>query len=350
MKRIAFFQNDLKVGGIQKALINLLHGISSQEYEVDVYLFNKNSFYQTKLPDNIRFYYLKPLPYWNRFIYFDMLKLFVGHRYCINKEYDVAVDFCSYANECSLATLSVPSKKRIMWIHNDMSIKRREEFKYRTLFHFFKNKFKYFDAFVAVSEGIVLPFRNETGIMEKPVTVIPNIINTAEIIEKSKEPVSFHVDQSKLNLVSVGRLCHQKGYDILLKDIADVVKKRQDIHLYIIGDGPEFQTLKKIVEQEALLKYVTFLGNQENPYAYMSQMDAFVLESRYEGQGIVFWEALALGLPIIMPKRLEKYNEGLIGTENVAERILQLKKTTKSPNTLTDYNKNSINKINLLFS
>ena len=45
-----------------------------------------------------------------------------------------------------------------MWIHNDMEIKYREEWRYRVL-RGFKNKFHRFDEFVAVSEGIIQPFR-----------------------------------------------------------------------------------------------------------------------------------------------------------------------------------------------
>ena len=58
-------------------------------------------------------------------------------------------------------------------------------------------------------------------------------------------------------------------------------------------------------------EFITLLGNQPNPFKYLKLMDGFVLTSRYEGQGMVLWEAKALGLEIFMSKNLEKYNDGL---------------------------------------
>jgi hypothetical protein len=43
------------------------------------------------------------------------------------------VDFNSYRNECSVGAARVRAKKRVMWIHNDVEIKRRNEWKYRVL-------------------------------------------------------------------------------------------------------------------------------------------------------------------------------------------------------------------------
>ena len=56
---------------------------------------------------------------------------------------------------------------------------------------------------------------------------------------------------------------------------------------------------------------MTLLGNQPNPFPYMDRMDGFVLTSRYEGQGMVIWEAKALGLPLYLSKNLEAYNPGV---------------------------------------
>lgn len=70
----------------------------------------------------------------------------------------------------------------------------------------------------------------------------------------------------------------------------------------------------------------------------MNKMDAFCLESRYEGQGIVLWEARALGLPLIFPKRLEKYNINLKGTDCVVSALINLKKTEHIKDDLSEYN------------
>ena len=54
----------------------------------------------------------------------------------LNKEYDLAIDFDSYQMHTAIGALKCKSKKKAIWIHNDIQIKIKEEFKYRIL-HFF---------------------------------------------------------------------------------------------------------------------------------------------------------------------------------------------------------------------
>ena len=72
---------------------------------------------------------------------------------------------------------------------------------------------------------------------------------------------------------------------------------------------------------------------------YKKQMDAFCLESRYEGQGMVLWEAKVLGLKLIFPRRLEKYNIYLEGTDDIVQSMIDLKKEEKQIDMLEDYQK-----------
>ena len=77
----------------------------------------------------------------------------------------------------------------------------------------------------------------------------------------------------------------------------------------------------------------------------MAQMDALVLTSRHEGQGMVLWEAKALGLDLIFEKHLEKYNADLTGTDDIVSAIVNQKKHVKQLDSLDYYNlkiKNSL--------
>ncbi len=191
---------------------------------------------------------------------------------------------------------------------------------------------------MAVSDGVVEPFRKYSGNTSAKITVIPNIINTEQILEKSQEYTELIVDSNKCNVVCVGRVCTQKGYDFLLQDIDTVCKKRKDICCYIIGDGPDLKKYKKWVTKHKLSDIIFFLGNQKNPFPIIKQMDVFCLESKFEGQGMVLWEAKCLGLQLIFPKRLEKYNINLKGVENIVEALINFKKTNdKTYDSLNEY-------------
>lgn len=337
MKKIAIFQKDLSIGGIQRSLLNMLTNMDLSCYEVDLFLFAEPEICSINELKNVNVHILRPLFYLNRLIRFDVLrKMFIYD--LPDKEYDLAIDFNSYSNECALCTMAVKAKKRIMWIHNDVEIEHKNSKKYRILWAMFKNKFKYYDEFVAVSKGIVDPFREMTDLYDTKITVIPNAINTHQLILKSRENIDFAVEPDITNFIFVGRFTHQKGIDILLDYFARAVEKRHDIHLYLLGSGPEGLKIAQQIENQNLNDFVTVIDAVENPYPYMAQMDALILTSRHEGQGMVLWEAKALGLDLIFEKHLEKYNEDLEGSADIENAIINQKKHIKQLDSLDYYN------------
>ncbi len=349
MKRIAIFQRDFRVGGIQKALVNILESLDYSRYAVDVYVFDDEPFYTLRAHDGLRVIPCRPWPYVSRFVPFPLARrLFPA--IVSDRQYDVAVDFNSYSAECAAAALSVKAEKRVMWIHNDMRIKYEEEPKYRLLWFFFREKFRHFDAFAAVSPGIVDGFRRMTGLENAPVTVVPNSIDTAEIFRRAEEAPECGIDETRYNLCSMGRLVHQKGFDLLLDDFAKVRELRPDMHLTLIGDGPEREALAAQIKRLGLSDCVSMTGNLQNPYPVLKRMDGFALESRYEGQGIVLWEAKALGLELFMHKRLEPYNPDLRGTEDMIGALAAAKKREKMPDDLREYNEKVSHALDLVFS
>lgn len=337
MKRIAFFQSDFQVGGIQKALLNLLSQIDYSKCAVDVYYFDTEAFFELPRHENLRLIPCGERPYWYRFIPFDLLRKFAP-KMEFDREYDAAVDFSSYRAECALGALEAPAKKRVMWIHNDVALKLKNEPKYRILWYFFKGKFQYFDEFAAVSPGIAGGFREAAGIRDKAVTAVSNHVDAAEILRKAALPSPVAVDPGCYNLCTVGRLCHQKGFDILLELFARVRQRRQDIRLFIIGDGPDRRKLEKQLRRLGLEHSVVLTGNLANPYAAMDQMDGFVLTSRYEGQGIVIREAQVLGLELFLSKNLERYNPGIFGRDDLEQALWAARRREKVRDSLLEYN------------
>lgn len=348
MKNIAIFQRDLGMGGIQKSLINLLNKIDYDKYNIDLYLFSRENFCEDKLPAKLNIIYLEPLPYMSRFISFKLLKKL--RHYDITKSYDIAIDYNSYDPSCAIACIGTNAKEHIQWIHNDVARERKNDIKYRILRFYFKSKYVYYDRFVCVSKGLIEPFKQLNKIKKDNFAVIPNLVLSDEIISKSQETVDdLTIDSSKYNLVSVGRFVIQKGFDILIDDMKKIVSERKDIHLYIIGDGKLSKKLKNKVSSNKLDSYITFLGAKSNPFKYEELMDGFVLESRYEGQGIVFLEAKVLGLELIIPKRLENYIEDVPFTDDVCKTIIGLEKKEKKTDRLEEYNKKIMESIYQLF-
>ena len=348
MKKIAIFQTNLKIGGIQKSCLNLLRNLDEQRVSVDFYLLDSTNQFNTQIPKWVNVIemnlnvskFAKLLPFvLAKKMYHNSIK-----RKIKNQKYDLAIDFDSYNIFTAISAILVDSTKKIIWIHNDVKIKQSEEFKYRLIFNLNKSKYKYFSDFVGVSKGVIDPFRESCKIAGN-FHVIPNIIDDNEIIEKSKIENYFEIDPNYINLVTVGRLCHQKGIDLLLNEFATALLINPLLRLFIIGNGPDRKKLIKQSEKLNIQNSVFFLGNQSNPFNYMNKCDAFILNSRYEGQGMVLLEAKVLGLKLIFPRHLEKYNENLFGVDDVMEEVIKLKREPKKNCSLTLYNTEILNKI-----
>ena len=347
MKKIAIFQRDFSAGGIQKSLLNLLQNIDLENYEIDLYLFGHDNFFAKKIDSRIKIEYLNRLPKFCQFIPFNLLKN--KKIISIDKQYDVAIDFNGYDVETALGALNVKADKKFILCHSDYFMRSKKDYKFFLKWYLnYRFKYRFFDKTICVSKGaeaalkIMLKNENINSF------VVSNLIDTDEIVKKSKEKISMKIDQNKYNLVSVGELISAKGFDILINIMHSVVKKRQDIHLYIIGDGADKQKLIKQVEHLKLNEYISFLGRKTSPFPYLNKMDGFVLTSRYEGQGMVVLEAKTLGLDIFVSKHLEKYLAGIKGVDGIEESLIRAKRHSKNIDYLVEYNMEILHKWNIL--
>ena len=109
-------------------------------------------------------------------------------------------------------------------------------------------------------------------------------------------------------LVSVGRLVHRKGQDILVEALPLILEEIPDAHLMFVGEGPRKKFMQQRAEKLGISSHITFIGRihyQDLP-KYICVGDIFAMPSRsrlagleVEGLGIVYLEASACGLPVL---------------------------------------------------
>ncbi|GGY10209.1 hypothetical protein GCM10007160_41760 [Litchfieldella qijiaojingensis] len=97
-------------------------------------------------------------------------------------------------------------------------------------------------------------------------------------------------------IVNVARLVPAKDQALLLRAYAIAAPEEL---LVLVGDGQERKRLEALAEELGIRDKVIFAGQQANPYPWMRQARLFVLSSRFEGMGIVLFEALACGTPVL---------------------------------------------------
>ncbi|SDC18364.1 glycosyltransferase family 4 protein [Acinetobacter boissieri] len=154
--------------------------------------------------------------------------------------------------------------------------------------------------------------------------------------------------QQHKTVLSVGRLRHEKGFDLLLEAWRLVQKKYPDWRLQIVGSGVEEANLSVQREQLDLSGSVELHPATADLTPYYQQTSIYALSSRSEGFGMVLLEAMAFGIPIVAfdcpvgPKEILKTtHNSVVEPENhiaLAEGLMQLMQNSKHYQTCADAN------------
>ncbi|MBR9650555.1 glycosyltransferase [Thalassovita aquimarina] len=134
-------------------------------------------------------------------------------------------------------------------------------------------------------------------------------------------------------LLFVGRLAAVKGLPVLFEALKAVIAQRPDVHLTLIGDGPNRAVLETEARFMGLSDHVTFAGykSQSEVAGVLQTVDALVLPSFAEGVPVVLMEAMAAGLPVVatqiagIPELVEQGESGILvppGNEKALEAAI----------------------------
>jgi len=135
------------------------------------------------------------------------------------------------------------------------------------------------------------------GLLQKTV-IVPNGIQLSEF-SLEVTPWVRRNEETRIRCLTVAFMQARKGLDYLLEALSLINDKR--VLLTIVGDGPHFGRLKKLADLLGITDRVSFRGRLTRSAVReeFRNSQLFVLPSLWEGQGIVFLEAMASGLPIV---------------------------------------------------
>ncbi|MGW4082553.1 glycosyltransferase [Streptomyces sp. NPDC004822] len=121
--------------------------------------------------------------------------------------------------------------------------------------------------------------------------VVPNGVDTGRF-----RPEGGRADAEGGPLVvCVGRLCRQKGQDVLLASWPEVVRRVPGARLVLVGDGPDGERLRRSAPAS-----VRFAGAVADAAPWYRAADVVVLPSRWEGMALAPLEAMACGRPVVV--------------------------------------------------
>jgi len=108
-------------------------------------------------------------------------------------------------------------------------------------------------------------------------------------------------DDGKILVMLLARASYQKGLDILIDAVSEILKTRSDFRFVVAGIGPLFEPIQELARKMGVDRYIRFIGETHEPYLYLNASDIYLLTSRWEALPISIVEAFRAGLPVIAP-------------------------------------------------
>lgn len=319
MLKILFVAQSLKIGGIERALVEQVNSLS-ETADVYLFLFTGGAFVQD-LNENVKIinsnYILRCIGKTKNesknnmftFLVRNILAVFAkvfGSKPLFNcifrftktlRGYDYAV---SYFNDHSPRSLcygcnrfvlqNVYSAKKIAWIHSDYLNSGLNTDENREIY-------KKMDIVVNVSNSMKTKFDQLHIVSPEKSYLVYNRINQSNIINKANKSTVYENDN--FTIVTIGRLEPLKGTLDLLHIAKRLSDEKFNFKWFFVGDGVLMQFCQSFISENKISDKVVLIGNIDNPYPYLSNADLFVSGSKIETFGLSIIESLVLNIPVI---------------------------------------------------
>ena len=289
---ILFVLADLEVGGAQRVILTVIRHLDRQRFVPHLVIAGKQGPLRREIPDNIPVHDLKVSRV--RYALPALLRL------CWSLKPDRVVSTLGHLNLLLLASKGFFPKGTSLTVReaNTASIRLQyTEFPgiYRWLYRML---YPLADTVVCNSQYMSHDLVEHFSLKPDLIRIIPNPVDVERIKRRLGEN-SSPIVKRRCDIVAVGRLSYQKGFDLLLRAFHRALKDTAGLHLTIVGDGPEEKKLRRLADELFIADSVDFAGHKDNPFPYMAAADFVVLSSRWEGSPNTVLESLVCGTPVL---------------------------------------------------
>lgn len=361
MKKLLFMCISMNIGGTEKALLTMLNEMDRSKYDITLFMLEEYGGFLNQIPDGIKVMYLKEYKTLKKFIndppqlvakeliknrkiikglsvlfVYIISKLMkdisIYYKYILsnvdtlNEEYDIAIAYAGPMDFISYFVINkIKSKKRVQWIHFDIS-------KIGFNVNFAKKIYDKFDKVFVVSNEGKDKLINFLPSLKDKTEVFFNIISCKMIEKMSYEGEGFSDDFDGTRILTVGRLSKEKGQDLIIPVLKKLKENGYKVRWYCIGDGPAKKEYEKLVDKLNIKDDFIFLGSKLNPYTYMKECNIYVQPSKHEGYCITLGEARCFNNPIVTTnftganEQIVNENTGLVCEINEEEIYKAIKK------------------------
>lgn len=321
MKNVIIRSGSLRMGGLERVLIEVLQNIDKNKYNLTLVIDDdcgEDNIFEKDIPKEISYYFLKSQKLIEKTNYYKLRRKNILYKLMYNiymnietyiksknikklieklGKIDVFIDYDAGATKY---IENVEADKKVVWIHNSIPNLKKSEGKIKR----FGKRLEKYDRIVAICDEMKEELKDIYPNLKDKIIRIYNPFNfsrvlnlkddMSELTEKDKELLNedYCIAISRLDTV-------QKDYKTLLKAFKILKSKGINKKLYIVGDGPSKEEIENMIKEYDLIEEVKLLGRFKNPYVWLNNADFFIHSSKYEGFGLVLIEAAILDKLII---------------------------------------------------
>ncbi len=219
-----------------------------------------------------------------------------------------------HCHACSNSAILAMMVKRLVGIPFSMTLNANIEWWGGAM----EQKFADAEFTIAITDWLLAQIRSDYPNLNKDKALLGRIgVDTVKWYPSKDSPKSH---DGVFKLITVGRLYTCKGHDILIKSVKLLLDEGREVALKIVGSGPEESSLKSLVQDFGIASSVTFTGSmsEDQIIDLMHESDAFALASHFETLGVVYMEAMAMGVAVIgtnaggVPEIISNQEDGLL--------------------------------------
>ena len=343
--KVLFLIHDLGHGGAEKVLVNLVNNMDQKKFDISLFTLFGGGVNEQFLKPHIHYraFFPKSIPGNSHVM--KLLSPRQLHKLFIREHYDIEVSYLEGPSARIISGCPDPDTKLVSWIHIEQKTPKKAACSFRSIQEA-ATCYNHFHRLIGVSETVKADFLSLFPI-SVPMQVLYNTNESEQIISLAKEPVESGLFSSgEVKLIGVGKLTPTKAFSRLVRIHQRLRQEGYPVHSYILGVGPEQQSLENQIKSLEIEDSFSLLGYQTNPYRYVSKCDLFVCFSFAEGFSTAATEALIVGTPVCtvevsgMKEMLGENNEWGIVTENSEEALYQgIKELLDDPALLAHYRK-----------
>ena len=317
-KKLLFVLYGLGIGGIEKAMVNLLNVLPEERYDIDMLVIDPLYDMVPQIRRKVRFldnfvYTLnteftmqeirrrgglwahreKLLPYLEHRIRIKLgLPTWVKFR-SPETRYDIAVAYSQNGLGPYYLMDKVQADRKVLWYHNGAYERTGKEYEQD------RRYYPKFDQVVAVSSDCAAILKEKFPELRDKLLVLRNFCDADSIRRNAQSGRPDTFEEGRNHIVTVGRLSKEKGMELALEACRQLCREGRNICWHWIGDSEQRTGLQQKIDEMGLRDRFILEGSKTNPYPYILHADVYVQPSYYEAYSTTVTEARVLCRPVV---------------------------------------------------